>query len=93
MIGNIPDQNGELKLNVKGEATTAGTIFIYVGDNPVSNWESSDFKGKKVNVTAGGSFNLEFDDVVKKQHVWLMFKKSSTTGTGMVKITKLSLLS
>ena len=93
LIGNIPDQNGELKLNVKGEATTAGTIFIYVGDNPVSNWESSDFKGKKVNVTAGGSFNLEFDDVVKKQHVWLMFKKSSTTGTGMVKITKLSLLS
>lgn len=86
VLGHIPDYNKEMTLIMEGNATTSGTIFVYVGEDAVSNWETTAFKGKKVTVTAGSKFKVQYDDVKKNETVWLMFKNSDSTTNGLVKI-------
>ena len=86
VLGHIPDYNKEMALKVEGKTTTNGTIYVFVGDTAVSNWEATGFKGKKVDVTAGATFSIKYEDVKKNETVWLMFKNNNTTTNGLVKI-------
>ena len=90
-LGSIPDQPGEMKLSVKGKTSTNGTVYVYVGESPVTNWDSTDFKGKKVSSQANKEWSIEIEDVKKKHYVWIMFKNSSSS-TGTLKITKFSVI-
>ena len=90
-LGSIPVQPGEMKLSVKGKTSTNGTVYVYVGESPVSNWDSTDFKGKKVSTQANKEWSIEIEDVQKNHYVWIMFKNSSSS-TGILKITKFSVI-
>lgn len=72
----------------------AGTVYFYVGDTPIDNWTSSDFKGKKYTLTADGKeVTCSLGKCKNDTTIWVLFKPNSTSENGKLKVDNLYYLS
>ena len=90
VVGTIPSYNEEMELTAKFKTTVKGTVYMYVGDDRINNWKSTDYKGKKIEITdTSKEYTLKNDDVKKDQTIWMLFEPEITTATKHLYLTDL----
>ena len=89
VLGKTSPQNGA-EVICKCCADVAGTVYFYVGDDPIDNWTSTSFSGKKYTLTADGKeVTCTLGRCANDKNIWVLFKPSSTSVNGKLKVNKL----
>ena len=89
VMGTTPDKN-DVEIVCECSSDVNGTVYFYVGDTPIDNWESTSFAGKKFNLTAGAdAIKCSLGKCSSKKAIWVLFKPTSTSANGKFKVNRL----
>ena len=90
VVGTIPSYTAEMDLTAKFKVSQAGTVYMYVGDSRIDNWTTTDFKGKKVDITdTSKEYEIKYEYVKKDQSIWMLYKPIITSATKNLFLTNL----
>ena len=90
VVGTIPAYNEEMELTAKFKVTEPGTVYMYVGDNRITNWKNSDYKGKKVSITdTSKEYEIKYDNIQKNQTIWILYEPIFTSSVKNLFLTDL----
>ena len=92
-LGKTPIQNNA-EVICKCASDVDGTVYFYVGKDPIENWTSGSFTGKKYNLTSDGKeVTCTLGKCPSETNIWVLFKPDSTSDKGKLKVNRLYYIS
>ena len=89
VLGTTPDKN-DSEVICLCSSDVAGTVYFYVGDNPIDNWTSSSFAGKKYTLVANRDpIRCTLGRCDANKTIWVLFRPTSTSVNGKLKVSRL----
>lgn len=93
VLGKTPSQNN-VEVICKCSADVDGTVYFYVGNDPIDDWTSGSFSGKKYTLTADGKEKTcTLGKCNREENIWVLFAPDNTSEKGQLKVNRLYYIS